>query len=455
MTQRFQQISIFEEEPYSKILCFPKVKESEVKKRLNELKKIGVTHVSFTGPLQIEKCHILGKGYVGMVVLAKKNNEIVALKIRRIDSPRKNMSNEAKLLQIVNKLDIGPKFIKNSKNFLVMEYIDGEKIIDWAKKTETKSQEVRSVLNNVLRECYLLDDAGLDHGELSTIDKHVIVGKNKNTIIDFESSSTNRKPSNVTGATQGILIGTGLAKIIQKKIKLPPKETIINLIRQYKKNPNLENFEKITIGLKLQTPGRFEKEVSSLRSDKKLGPLIRRIGPCSMRITKNPFQTLVEAIIYQQLSEASATAITKRFLKLYKKFPTPRQVNNTTDKKLKDIGLSGTKINYIKGLSKLIIQKKIDFKKIAKLNDQQVIEELTKIKGIGNWTTQIYLMFCLQRKDVFPVGDLGIQKGIRDLFSLKELPDPKTMEKFSARWKPNRSIACWYIWKSQRINSIG
>ena len=455
MTQRFQQISIFEEEPYSKILCFPKVKESEVKKRLNELKKIGVTHVSFTGPLQIEKCHILGKGYVGMVVLAKKNNEIVALKIRRIDSPRKNMSNEAKLLQIVNKLDIGPKFIKNSKNFLVMEYIEGEKIIDWAKKTETKSQEVRSVLNNVLRECYLLDDAGLDHGELSTIDKHVIVGKNKNTIIDFESSSTNRKPSNVTGATQGILIGTGLAKIIQKKVKLPPKETIINLIRQYKKNPNLENFEKITIGLKLQTPGRFEEEVSLLRSDKKLGPLIRRIGPCSMRITKNPFQTLVEAIIYQQLSEASATAITKRFLKLYKKFPTPRQVNNTTDKKLKDIGLSGTKINYIKGLSKLIIQKKIDFKKIAKLNDQQVIEELTKIKGIGNWTTQIYLMFCLQRKDVFPVGDLGIQKGIRDLFSLKELPDPKTMEKFSSRWKPNRSIACWYIWKSQRINSIG
>ena len=455
MTQRFQQISIFEEEPYSKILCFPKVKESEVKKRLNELKKIGVTHVSFTGPLQIEKCHILGKGYVGMVVLAKKNNEIVALKIRRIDSPRENMSNEAKLLQIVNKLDIGPKFIKNSKNFLVMEYIDGEKIIDWAKKTETKSQEVRSVLNNVLRECYLLDDTGLDHGELSTIDKHVIVGKNKNTIIDFESSSTNRKPSNVTGATQGILIGTGLAKIIQKKIKLPPKETIINLIRQYKKNPNLENFEKITIGLKLQTPGRFEEEVSLLRSDKKLGPLIRRIGPCSMRITKNPFQTLVEAIIYQQLSEASATAITKRFLKLYKKFPTPRQVNNTTDKKLKDIGLSGTKINYIKGLSKLIIQKKIDFKKIAKLNDQQVIEELTKIKGIGNWTTQIYLMFCLQRKDVFPVGDLGIQKGIRDLFSLKELPEPKTMEKFSARWKPNRSIACWYIWKSQRINSIG
>jgi len=217
----------------------------------------------------------------------------------------------------------------------------------------------------------------------------------------------------------------------------------------------LENFEKITLGLKIQNTGRFEEQVSVLRSDKKLGPMIKRIGPCSMRITKNPFQTLVEAIIYQQLSEASATAITKRFLKLYKKFPTPEQVIDTTDKKLKDTGISGTKINYIKGLSKQVIQKEIDFKKISKLSDKKVIEELTKIKGVGNWTAQIYLMFCLQRTDVLPVGDLGIQKGIRDLFSLKELPDPKTLEKFSARWKPNRSIACWYIWKSQRINSIG
>jgi putative serine/threonine protein kinase len=455
MTQHFQPISVFNKDPFKKILTFPEVQQSEIGKRLTELKKLGITHVSFTGPLQIEKCNILGKGYVGMVVLAKKNNNIVALKIRRMDSSRKNMINEAKLLKTANKINVGPKFIKNSKNFLIMEYIEGEKIIDWAKKSETKSGEICSVLNNILRECYLLDSIGLDHGELSTIDKHVIIGKNKNTIIDFESSSTNRKPSNVTGATQAIMIGTGLAKIIQKKIKLPTKSKIINLTRKYKKNPTLENFDGITIGLKLQNPGKFKKEVSSLYSDKKLKPLIKKIGPCTMRITKNPFQTLVEAIIYQQLSEASATAITKRFLKLYKKFPSPKQVINTTDKKLKDSGISGTKINYIKGLSKKIIQKEIDFRKISKLNDKQVIEELTKIKGIGNWTAQIYLMFCLQRKDILPVDDLGIKKGIRDLFSLEELPNPKIVEKFSARWKPNRSIACWYIWKNQRINSIG
>ena len=111
--------------------------------------------------------------------------------------------------------------------------------------------------------------------------------------------------------------------------------------------------------------------------------------------------------------------------------------------------------NYIKGLSKQIISKQIDFRKISKLNDKQVTEELTKIKGIGNWTAQIYLMFCLQRKDILPVDDLGIKKGIRDLFFLKELPTAKTVEEFSEKWKPNRSIACWYMWKNQRINSIG
>ena len=251
MTQRFQQISIFEEEPYSKIVCFPKVKESEVKKRLNELKKIGVTHVSFTGPLQIEKCHILGKGYVGMVVLAKKNGNVIALKIRRTDSPRKNMINEAKLLKTANKVDVGPKFIKNSKNFLIMEYIEGEKIIDWAKKTRCSSKGIWSVLNNILRECFLLDNIGLDHGELSTINKHVIVGKNRNTIIDFESSSTKRVSSNVSAATQAIFIGTGLAKIIRKKIQVPRRDKIIRLVRNYKKLRTKESFDDLVQGLKL------------------------------------------------------------------------------------------------------------------------------------------------------------------------------------------------------------
>tara|TARA_Y100000590_G_scaffold340189_1_gene387934 strand:- start:568 stop:1341 length:774 start_codon:yes stop_codon:yes gene_type:complete len=253
MTPRFQPISVFTKEPYRKILAFPKPNEQEIKKRINELRKLGVSHVSFTGQLQIEKCRILGKGYVGMVILAKQKNNKVALKIRRIDSPRKNMLNESKLLKAANKIDVGPKFIKNSKNFLIMEYIKGEKIIDWVKKPEIKAKEIRLVVNQVLRECYHLDEIGLDHGELSTIDKHVIINKKRNTIIDFESSSLERKTSNVSGATQAIFIGTGLAKIIQKKIKIPPKKKIIDLIRTYKKNPILDTFDSLLVGLKLES----------------------------------------------------------------------------------------------------------------------------------------------------------------------------------------------------------
>ena len=251
MIQHFQPISVFKKDPYKKILSFPKVKDSEIKKRIVELKKLGISHVSFTGPLRIEKCNILGKGYVGIVVLVKKEKEIFALKIRRTDSPRKNMTDEARLLRIANKIGIGPKFIKNSKNFLIMEFIDGEKIIDWVKKSKIKSKDIRSVINNVLRECYLLDNAGLDHGELSTIDKHVIVGKNRNTIIDFESSSTKRKSSNVSAATQAIFIGTGLAKIIRKKIKIPRKDKIIRLVRHYKKMRTEESFNELLQELKL------------------------------------------------------------------------------------------------------------------------------------------------------------------------------------------------------------
>ena len=251
MIQHFQPISVFSKEPYRKILAFPKPKDSEIKKRIIELKKLGISHVSFTGPLQIEKCSILGKGYVGMVVLAKKSGKIVALKIRRIDSPRKNMSDEAKLLKIANEINIGPKFIKNSKNFLIMEFIDGEKIIDWAKKSKTKSKQLCPVITDVLRECYLLDNVGLDHGELSTIDKHVIVGKNRNTIIDFESSSTKRVSSNVSAATQAIFIGTGLAKTIRKKIHVPRRDKIIRLVRNYKKLRTQESFDGLLRGLKL------------------------------------------------------------------------------------------------------------------------------------------------------------------------------------------------------------
>ena len=254
MTKSFIPISKLSLHPYSRILGFPKPTKREITNRIQEMKKLGIKSVSFDGPTELEGLKILGKGYVGVVVLAKIKNNVFAVKIRRIDAPRKRMQDEARFQKIANNVNVGPKLIQASKNFLVMEYIKGEKIISWAKKTETKSPEIRHVINNVLRDCFLLDHAGLDHGELSTIDKHVIVNKSI-TIIDFESSSIKRKASNVSAAVQAIFIGTGLAKIIKKKIRVPEKTSIINVIRKYKKNPTEENFLDITNELKLQKHG--------------------------------------------------------------------------------------------------------------------------------------------------------------------------------------------------------
>ena len=254
MTKSFIPISKLSLHPYSRILGFPKPTKREITNRIQEMKKLGIKSVSFDGPTELEGLKILGKGYVGVVVLAKIKNNVFAVKIRRIDAPRKRMQDEARFQKIANNVNVGPKLIQASKNFLVMEYIKGEKIISWAKKTETKSPEIRHVINNVLRDCFLLDHAGLDHGELSTIDKHVIVNKSI-TIIDFESSSIKRKASNVSAAVQAIFIGTGLSKIIKKKIRVPEKTSIIDVIRKYKKNPTEENFLDITSELKLQKYG--------------------------------------------------------------------------------------------------------------------------------------------------------------------------------------------------------
>jgi len=131
------------------------------------------------------------------------------------------MRNEAILLKLVNSVNVGPKMFVVSKNFLVMEYLEGIKIIEWvnALKGKGSAKKLKSTIRNILEDCYRLDQMGFDHGELSNISKHVIVGKTKSTLIDFESSSTKRRPSNVTSVTQAIFIGSGIAKKNSKNLQ--------------------------------------------------------------------------------------------------------------------------------------------------------------------------------------------------------------------------------------------
>lgn len=245
MQQSFLSISKLSQKPYVSIIGYPTATKNQIQLRISQMKKIGINSISFQGDLRLGTVNVLGKGYVGIVVLAKRRRKIVALKIRRTDSQRKEMKNEARLLEIANSADVGPKLFTSSKNFLVMEYLDGKKIGVWIKELKGKgsAKKLKTVIKKVLEDCYNLDKIGLDHGELSSISKHVIIGKSKTTIIDFESSSTKRKVSNVTSATQGIFIGSGISKTVKKIYKIPSKEKIINALRDYKKDPSRENFD--------------------------------------------------------------------------------------------------------------------------------------------------------------------------------------------------------------------
>lgn len=253
MKRSFISIEKFGEEPYSKILGYPKASKSQIKSRIFELKKLKIKSISFSGPTTIGKLAILGKGYVGVVVLAKKGTKNIAVKIRRLDSQRKEMRNEAKLLKTVNSVNVGPKLYDVSKNFIVMEFLEGEKISNWIKNLNGKGsvKKLKFTIRKILEDCYRLDQIGFDHGELSSISKHVIVGKSKSTLIDFESSSTKRRVSNVTSATQAIFIGSGISKKVQRIYNVPSKEKIIVNLRKYKQEQSRQSFDELLETLKL------------------------------------------------------------------------------------------------------------------------------------------------------------------------------------------------------------
>ena len=249
----FLPLDKLSQEPYSTIIGYPKATKKQIRTRIIELKKLGIRDVSFQGQTKIGSLNILGKGYVGVVVLSRIKNKLVAVKIRRTDASRINMVKEAKFLKIANKAGVGPLLLAMSKNFIVMEYLDGKKISKWVNELKSKQdiKLLKSIMQKILEDCYSLDVIGLDHGELSTISKHVVIGKSKTTIIDYESASTQRRVSNVTSATQAICIGSGISKIVRKIYRMPSKNKIIKILRSYKQEQNRQNFERILEILKL------------------------------------------------------------------------------------------------------------------------------------------------------------------------------------------------------------
>jgi putative serine/threonine protein kinase len=229
------------------IISYPLFNVLQYANLLNEICSLGITHVLPTGSTKIGKMAIAGKGSVSIVLKVKTKGKICALKIRRTDANRETMKREVSMHKIANSVDVGPKLFGFSKNLISMEFIDGLSIVDWVKQQDITSDEVRKVAISILEQCYKLDKAHMDHGELSCINHHVIISKsNTANIIDFESSSTQRKSCNVTAAAQSLFISRGLiSNRVNEVLGYTKKEKNIGVLKTYKCNQNKANFDKI------------------------------------------------------------------------------------------------------------------------------------------------------------------------------------------------------------------
>lgn len=185
--------------------------------------------------------------------------------------------------------------------------------------------------------------------------------------------------------------------------------------------------------------------------DPVLRTLVRKHGRCGLGDQHtDPFEALVTSIISQQLSTKAAATITARFTSLFggRRFPTPRRVAAMPDDQLRAVGLSGQKLGYIRDLCRRIDDKSLPLASLGTMTDEEVVTTLTAVKGIGRWTAEMFLMFRLQRPDVLPVGDLGIVKAVQKHYRLRKVPTAQRLEKIGENWRPYRSIACWYLWRS-------
>jgi DNA-3-methyladenine glycosylase II len=205
------------------------------------------------------------------------------------------------------------------------------------------------------------------------------------------------------------------------------------------------------------------------KSDPVMRGIIERVGAFRMEFGPPEFCSLAEAIVYQQLNGKAAVTIFKRFVALAGEPLTPEAVLKLSDEQLRSVGLSKQKSGYLKDLSAKTRDGLLDFSQLPELDDEEVIERLTQVKGIGVWTAQMFLIFTLKRENVLPTGDFGVRMAIHKHYLDRwrgqpvkngrkrkvKLPNPAQMHKIAKCWEPYRSVACWYLWRSLDIKTLG
>ncbi len=185
------------------------------------------------------------------------------------------------------------------------------------------------------------------------------------------------------------------------------------------------------------------------KSDPILASIIGRAGPYKITYREPVFETLVRSIVYQQLNGRAALTIFNRLAAAVKVSPmTPQAILKLRPQTMRKIGLSQQKTLYIRELARMTRDGEVQFERLLDLSDLEIVEHLTRVKGVGVWTVQMFLIFALRRPDVLPVGDLGVRMAMKKAYGLDALPTPAEMEEIAVQWRPYCSIASWYMWRS-------
>ncbi len=183
-------------------------------------------------------------------------------------------------------------------------------------------------------------------------------------------------------------------------------------------------------------------------ADPIMAGLIERVGPFRMNYDKPSFEAMAESIVYQQLNGKAAATIWQRLVDATGGVVTPESILKLTPQRMRKCGLSRQKLSYIRDLAEKTRSGDVDFAPLPAQSDEDVIAHLTRVKGIGIWSAQMFLMFALKRRDILPTTDYGILNSVRKHYGFKRLPKPRTVERLAEKWRPYRSVACWYLWRS-------
>lgn len=195
--------------------------------------------------------------------------------------------------------------------------------------------------------------------------------------------------------------------------------------------------------------GSPETALTHLRAaDPVLASIIERVGPYAMQYHEPTFRALVRSIVFQQLHGKAARAIFDRLQEKAGGEVTPDSILKLRPSQMRSLGLSRQKLTYIRDLARKTRDGVVEFERFPEMSDEEVIAELTQVKGIGEWTAHMFLMFALRRPNILPTGDYGVRSAMRKAYGMKVMPKPRTMERIAKSWRPYCSVASWYMWRS-------